>query len=89
MRIWASSTLLFNAVGARIAEVGAQGAPDIYEEAVPRLELVARQKLGDTLKLGFKATNLIDPEIRYTQGDRLVSRLRTGRKFSVSIGADF
>jgi hypothetical protein len=84
-----SVALLFNVVGPRIREVGAQGAPDIYEEAVPRLDLVFRQKLGDTFKLGIKAKNLIDPEVRFTQGDRVVSSVRKGRSFSLSLGADF
>lgn len=84
-----SLALLFNIVGPRITEVGAQGAPDIYEEAVPRLDVVFNQKLGDTFKLGVKAKNLLDPEIRFTQGDRVVSAVRDGRSLSLSLGAEF
>lgn len=83
-----SVALLFNVVGPRIQEVGAQGAPDVYEAASPRLDLVARQKLG-AFKLGLKASNLLDPEVRTTQGDRLASSVRNGRELSISVGASF
>lgn len=83
-----SVAVLFNVVGPRISEVGAQGAPDVYEEAVPRLDIVASQKLGE-FKLGLKMKNLIDPQVRYTQGDRVVSSVRTGRELSLSLGLSF
>ncbi len=84
-----SLAVLFNIVGPRITEVGALGAPDIYEESVPVLDVVYRQKLVGPLKLGVKAKNLIDPEVLFTQGGRIVSSVYEGREFSLSLSADF
>jgi outer membrane receptor protein involved in Fe transport len=82
-------TLLYNAFGPRIAEVGGIGAPDVCEETVHSLDLVARQALGAGFVLGASARNLIDPEVRLTQGDETTSILRKGRTFSISLGYSF
>lgn len=79
--------LLYNVFGARIAEVGADGAPDVYEQPVHQLDLSLRQELGRGFALTFDAQNLVDPEVRFTQGGETVSTHRRGRTFTV--GARF
>lgn len=66
-----SGSVLFNISGRRIMRVGTVYAGvkrgDVYEEPVPRLDLVLKQRVmeGAFVKLTF--ANLIDPEIKETQ----------------------
>lgn len=80
-----SLNLLYNVFGKRIAEVGAQGAPDVFEMPVHELDFTYRQKLGKGFELKFVAGNLIDPRVQKIQGDKLVSTYRRGRKFSLKL----
>lgn len=77
--------LSWNAFGARIVEVGALGAPDVYEQPRPTFDVVLGQSLGGGWKVGVKASNLLDSELALTQGDVTVDRSRSGRRFSLSI----
>ncbi len=83
-----SFSLLYNVFGRRISEVGAEGLPDIYEEPVHRMDLVASQRI-ERFKLSFRASNLLDLPIRRTQLDREVLRFKRGRAFSVSVSSNF
>ncbi|HOO71204.1 MAG TPA: TonB-dependent receptor [Spirochaetota bacterium] len=62
-----TGTVLFNINGRRIVRVGIQGNGDVYEETVPKLDLVLKQKIDKCgqFKLTFK--NLIDEPIEETQ----------------------
>ena len=89
-----SVSLLFNVFGRRIIQVGTQNLPDIYEEPVPRLDFVISQRLG-RFKIGFKAKNLLDPNLDLTQTERgddnevlIVERYQRGRQFSLGISVD-
>ncbi|MFT5456542.1 MAG: hypothetical protein ACI9K2_003027 [Myxococcota bacterium] len=77
-------TLLYNVAGKRIAEVGAQGAPDTYELPVHRLDMVARQALGRGFGVSVKGKNLLDSTARVVQGDKQVEAIRQG--WSVGVG---
>lgn len=90
--------LMFNTYGRRIFAVSTQGLPDIYEEAVPGLDLVFSQRLlavrqdmdGDLhreLRLSAGASNLINPWIRRTQGGERVPtyEVRKGVTFSMGL----
>lgn len=61
-------TLLYNAFGPRIEEVGIGGLPDTYEETVHRLDLVASQALPRGLRVQLKLNNLGSPMVRRTLG---------------------
>ncbi|MEY3014884.1 MAG: hypothetical protein RIT45_3619, partial [Pseudomonadota bacterium] len=80
-----TAALSWNAFGARIVTVGALGAPDVYEQTRPALDLVLGQSLGGGWKLGAKASNLLDPELRLEQGGAVVDRSRAGRRFSLTV----
>lgn len=82
-------TLLYNAVGPRITEVGTSGRPDIYEQPFHQIDFVASQPLTQYAQLGFRARNLLDPEAISTQGDETVRSIRKGRSFYVSLSATF
>lgn len=80
-----TATLLYNVIGPRITEVGTAGRPDILEQPFHQIDLTATQKIGGTASLAFKAKNLLDPEVKATQGDETVRSLRRGRDFSITL----
>ncbi|MEZ4323027.1 MAG: TonB-dependent receptor [Myxococcota bacterium] len=79
-------TVLLNAVGKRITEVGALGAPDIYELPVPELDVVARKDLGAGLALTVKLGNLLDPASVTKQGASEVDRIQRGWTAGIGLG---
>lgn len=83
-----SVSLLYNVFGARIMEVGALGAPDIYEQPFHQLDLVANRSFG-AWRMGLKLQNLLDPPAQRTQGDQITEDRRRGRAFSLSAGLSF
>lgn len=78
-------SILFNRFGRRISEIGVQGAPDIYEEAYTSMDFVFRQKLLEGVSLRFRARNLLDPEVKFSQGRELTRLYKRGRDFNLSI----
>jgi len=80
--------LLGSYSGARLAEAGAFGLPDIYESAFTSLDFVLSQSLGPWAKgidLKLAGTNLLDAKREFTQGGELQRRFDPGRKVSVSL----
>jgi len=83
------AVVLYNVVGPRITEVGAAGAPDIYEQPFHRLDVVVRQALPWGFTVGVKAENLLDLPAQRTQGGRVTEQVRTGRGASASLAYAF
>ena len=83
-----STRLLFNYFGDRIADVGANGAPDIVEQGRGSLDLVFSQRLrGLSIRLNLE--NLTDAEYLFTQTltDEREQRLyELGRTITLSFG---
>lgn len=79
------ATLVYNASGKRITDVGALGAPDSYELAVHQVDLVASQELVGGLKVGLKLQNLLDWPRKQTQGEQVVEEIRVGREASLKL----
>jgi hypothetical protein len=73
-------TLLANRFGRRISQVGVNLAPDIYEEPVTQLDFVYARKLWDVWTLKLRLRNLLDPEVRFTQGVETTRELKKGRE---------
>jgi outer membrane receptor protein involved in Fe transport len=83
---WGTSlTVVYNVFGPRIVEVGAQGAPDVIEQSFHQLDFNASQTVGMGFSLKFKAKNLIDHEIKMTQGDKVTEAFHAGREFSIGV----
>lgn len=83
-RQWgAEASLLYNVYGARIAEVGIQGLPDVYEESFHRLDLALGLNLGGGRKLKLGGTNLLNQAVILKQGPIVVQRYEPG----ISLGA--
>lgn len=72
-------TVLFNAFGERIARAGVAGQPDVYQQPVPSLDFVYHQALGNTASLELKLGNLLNPDVEFTQGDKVTWRYQRGR----------
>lgn len=93
-----SAVLLYNVFGERISQLGINGNPDVVEEPFKKLDFVLKWGLNDTYdeqekkigyNLSFKATNLLDSEVRMTQGNVDVFRFKPGRSYSLSFSMKF
>lgn len=76
--------ILYNVAGERIAQVGQNGLPDVYEQPRHIVDLSVAQGLGEHLDLKLAAQNLLDAPVRFTQGEGggfLVQRYRVGQTF--------
>lgn len=78
--------VLYNVFGARIAEVGTNGAPDVYEQPFHQLDIVLQQRIGKGFTLSFKAKNLIDQPSLFLARNKVVRSFHRGRSFSLSLG---
>jgi len=84
-RTGTSATVLYNAAGPRITEVGTSGIPDTYALPVHRLDLVWAQSLGSDWKLRLKGSNLLDWPVRERTGDQIARESRAGWAASVGL----
>jgi outer membrane receptor protein involved in Fe transport len=84
-RIGYELSVMYNVFGPRIAEVGIAGTPDIYEEPFHKLDLVLSQSVWKGVRMKLSAGNLLDPEVRFTQGDKDQRFYRKGRAFSLGM----
>ncbi len=88
-----SALFLFNQIGERIVSLGTDKNEDIYEQPFAKLDFVSQWKLNNyyfkdsdfTYSLKFKAQNLLDSSIEYTQGDLTTAETKPGREFSLSV----
>lgn len=78
-----SATVLYNVVGKRIIEAGAQPLPDTYELERHLLDASLRVPATQQLSLRFDAKNLLDTPVRQRQGDVIRLRYKTGRELSM------
>jgi outer membrane receptor protein involved in Fe transport len=78
-------SLLYNVFGERIAEVGVEGLPDVYEQPFHRVDLTASQRLPRDLKLKVAAHQPAQPGRRRQQGDVTVQKYQPGVAFSASL----
>lgn len=89
---WVTSTdrpltvsALYNVVGRRIMEAGADPFPDTYEEARQLVDVSLEVPLIPGMQLKVDAKNLLDQEVRWTQGSITRNRYRPGREFSLAL----
>jgi outer membrane receptor protein involved in Fe transport len=85
-RAWGiEASVLYNVYGSRIAEVGIEGLPDVYEQPFHRLDLSFAQDLGSGMKLKLGGTNLLDQAVVVKQGPVTVQHYEPGVTVSASI----
>lgn len=82
--------VLYNVFGRRIAQVGASGLPDVYEQPFHKVDLTAAQRLGKHLDLKLSVENLLDWPLQRTQGEEptdesIVSEYRVGTTVSLGV----
>lgn len=75
---------LYNVSGARVAQVGKNGLPDVYEQPRHIVDLSAAQALGEHVDLKGTIENLLNSPVRFTQGNdggSLTQRYALGTTF--------
>lgn len=82
-------TLLFNEFGERIARAGVAGQPDIYQQPLPLLSFVYQHRFGEHWGLNVRLRNLLNPEIKYTQGHKVTREYHKGREISIGVRWNF
>ena len=85
-------SLAYNYTGERIAVVGGLNDPDIVEEARGKLDLLLKYafRMWDSeMELEFKAQNLLDEEVEWTQGGQLYERYGLGVSYSIGLKVSF
>ncbi len=60
---------LYNVFGKRIAQVGSNGLPDMYEQPRHVVDLSAAQGIGEHVDLKFTVENVLNAPVRFTQGE--------------------
>ena len=80
-----TATALYNVVGERVMEAGAQPFPDTYEEARHVLDFSLQVPVFGTTSLKLDAKNLLDAPYRVTQAGILRSRYKAGRVLSLGV----
>ena len=78
-----TATALYNVVGERVLEAGAQPFPDTYEEARHVVDFSMQVPVFGTTSLKLDAKNLLDAPYRVTQAGILRSRYKAGRVLSL------
>lgn len=84
-----SAALLYNVSGRRISETGTFGLPDVYEQPFQRLDFVASWGVTENLSISFKAQNLFDDNVHFTQSGQTTNKFQLGRSFSISVSLKF
>jgi len=82
-----NAALLYNVFGRRIVDVGVQGAPDVYEEPRPSLDLVYTQNFGNW-RLRGKLQNILNPEVELAQGEE-ITRLTQPLGWELSLAVQY
>ena len=81
-------SLAYNHTGERIVLVGAENAPNIVEDARGKLDFLARYRFdvfGFDAEVEFKASNLLDDDVRWRQGGLLYERYNAGISYGLSL----
>ncbi|MGH7534316.1 MAG: TonB-dependent receptor domain-containing protein, partial [Gemmatimonadales bacterium] len=81
-----SATLLYNVVGRRISEAAPRPLPDTYEEARHQLDATLQVQPWTNWRVRLDGRNLLDSPYRFTQGDVLRLRYKSGRQVALGFG---
>lgn len=89
------ASFAYNYTGERIALVGSLNDPDVIQEARGRVDLLFRwtwdefDMLGNSLELEFKAANLFDEPVEWTQGGQIYEEYKLGVTYSAGVRLNF
>ena len=76
--------VFYHVFGRRIANVGFETMPDLYEEVRHSLDITLNHTIG-RYRVKFSAKNLLDSPYEFTQGGEITWRYETGRSLSLGI----
>lgn len=76
---------LYNVSGRRIAEVGFNSLPDVYEQPFHQVDVTGSRKLSATTRLKLTAKNLLNRSVNLEQGDLSIFNYKPGIGFSLSL----
>ena len=80
------ATLLYNVFGERISRVGVSGLPDVVEEPFNQLDFTMSRTLPwENWKMKLRLRNLLDPEVRFSQGGQPTRTYYKGREVALSV----
>jgi TonB-dependent receptor len=85
-----AANLVFNYSSDRIFSLGSGDVGNVIEKAVPTLDFVLKNKLGENTEINFSAKNLLDPKVEMIRentgdGDVLLSSFQRG----ITVGLQF
>jgi outer membrane receptor protein involved in Fe transport len=84
-----SLNLAYNKMSERLRKVGLKNGrqeyPDQYETPPHLLDFTWQERLYEGLDMKFKARNLLDGEVIWTEGDNVTKRYKAGRYYEVSL----
>jgi hypothetical protein len=80
-----NATVLYNVAGKRIAEAGAGGLPDAYEQARHLVDASLQFPVVAEMSVRLDGKNLLDSPYRLTQGDVTRHEYHLGRVFSLGL----
>ncbi len=80
-----SSAAAYNIFGRRLSEVGNHGVSDVYEQPRGQFDASISRIVADYFQIRFSAKNLLDPYVRFKQGEEVSVQYRLGRAFSLGI----
>ena len=89
------ASFAYNYTGERIALVGSLNDPDVIQEARGRVDLLFRwtwdefDMVGNSLEFEFKAANLFDEPIEWTQGGQVYEEYKLGVTYSAGVRLNF
>ena len=79
------TTLLYNVAARRIAQVGAIGLADIYEEPLHQVDFTAKYTFSPQWAVGLRLRNLLDDTVEFTQSGSATRRFKPGREISLNV----
>lgn len=81
--------LSYNYMSERIRKVGLKNGiqeyPDQYEHPPHVLDFTWQERIVENLDIQFKARNLLDGEIEWTEGENVTKKYKLGRKFEIKL----
>jgi len=83
------ATVIINEVGGRLDKAGAFGVPDTYQDPVTRLDVIYVYQWNKSLSVKCKATNFLNPRIRFVQGGEVQRSFKNGAGFDVAVKLNF
>jgi outer membrane receptor protein involved in Fe transport len=89
-RIRTDFRILYNLVGNRITEVGANKQPDVYEQPNHFLDFSFGHRFQgwNRMQIKFTVKNILNRPIQELQGGRLYNGYKLGRSFGIGISYD-